>query len=649
MLLTISVNAQDIVFSATANAPKIGIEDQVQIQYMIKDVDNLKTLMPDPSIKNNFHIVGGPYQSRNSQVSYVNGKMTQSQSITITYVLQPKRTGKLIIPQATATDADGVSYESNAVPIEVVDGSLAQQQRQQRRQRDPFFDDPFEAIRQQRQRYNQALRQRQQQAQQQQQQQQQAQPAEKADLDKDLFIKVVVDKDKVHLGEQITASYKLYARLPMQVNISKLPSLNGFWTQDFEMPGGKITPVEEVVNGQRYQVFTLKKSALFPQQTGTLELDPAEAEGVARIVEKSRQRDPFFDDPFFNSFFMDDPFADEFFSRSAYRDVKVKLKSKPVKIEVTPLPEENKPESFTGAVGNFTISSSIDKTQITTDDVANLKLEIKGSGNLKLIEPPVLKLPNGLVAYDPVVVDTITGRTTTISGTKTITYSITPRTPGDYNLEPLSFSYFDTKAGQYVTLKTDGAKLSVKPGENYTADNNNRTSLTDIHNITTAPLKNISFNSKPIIFSVGYWSAYALPLLAFLGIIFWKRREEELSKDTVLLRNRRANKVALKRLTTANKLLQQNQRTPFYEEVSKAIWLYLSDKLNIPLSSLSKDNVWDALNSRNVDKGLQQEVEQVMTECETALYAGTGGSQQMKQTYTDAVTVISKLEESFKG
>lgn len=644
LFATICSYSQDIVFSATANAPKVGVEDQVQVQYMIKDVANLKTLSPNPAIKNDFHIVGGPYQSSNSQISYTNGRMTQSQSITITYVLQPKRTGKLVIPEATASDADGTTYESNAVPIEVVEGSLAQQRQQQRR-RDPFFDDPFDAIRRQRQRYNQALQQRQQQAQ---QQQQQAQPAENVDLDKDLFIKVVVDKSKVHVGEQITASYKLYARLPMNVNISKLPSLNGFWTQDFEMPGGKITPVEEIVNGQRYQVFTLKKSALFPQQTGTLELDPAEAEGVARIMQKTRQRDPFFDDPFFNSFFMDDPFADEFFSRMAYKDVRVKLKSKPVKIQVEPLPETDKPESFTGAVGAFTINSSIDKTEITTDDVVNLKLEIKGSGNLKLIEPPVLKLPNGLIAYDPAVVDTITGRTTTISGTKTITYSITPHTPGDYNIEPLSFSYFDPKSGQYVTLKTKGAKLTVKPGENYTADNS-KTSLTDIHTISAAPLNNLSFSNKPIIFSVGYWSAFALPILAFIGVIFWKRREEELSKDSVLLRNRRANKVALKRLTTASKLLQQNQRTPFYEEVSKAIWLYLSDKLNIPLSSLSKDNVWDALNNRDVDKGLQAELEKVMTECETALYAGTGGTQQMKQTYNDAVTVISKLEESFKG
>lgn len=642
LLLAAGINpatAQNAVFSATAGANKMGIQDQIQVQYLIKDVPNLKTLGPKPELTNDFAIVGGPYQSSGTQMSYINGKMTRSESITLTYVLQPKRKGKLTIAAAVAQNEQGETFESNSLQIEVVDGSLAQQQRQ--RSYDPFNDDPFEAIRQQRQRQRQAL--------QQQQQRQQQQPAqdEQVDLDKDLFIKVVVDKSKVHIGEQITASYKLYARLPMNVNISKLPSLNGFWTQDFDMPKGKVVPVEEIIDGQRFQVFTLKKSALFPQQTGTLELDPAEAEGVARIVQKNRQRDPFFDDPFFNSFFMD-PAADHFFG-SSYKDVRVKLKSKPVKITVEALPEAGQPDTFTGAVGQFTVSSSIDKTEITTDDVANLKLVIKGSGNIKLIEAPALQLPNGLIAYDPQIQDTITGRTTTISGSKTITYSITPRTPGDYKIPATAFTYFNPESGKYVTLNTEAIKLHVKPGNNYVADAPSNTGLTDIHDINTAPVGNLKFNSTPIILTAGYWSMYAVPLFAFIGIILWKRREEEEAKDITLLKHKRANKVALKRLVTAKKLLAENKRTPFYEEISKAIWLYLSDKLNIPLASLSKENVWDALNSRNIGKEMQQQVEQVMNECETALYSGASGAQEMNQAYSEAVSVISKLEESFKA
>lgn len=632
------LRAQEVVFSAVAGANKMGIQDQVQVQYTIKDLPNVQTLSPKQEITRDFHIVGGPYQSQGSSTTYINGRMTQSQSLTITYVLQPKKKGKLTIPAAVATDDKGQTYQSNSIPMEVVDGSLAQQQRQ--RSYDPFNDDPFEALRQ---RQQQIMQQRQ-------QRQQQPEPTPtKVNIDKDLFIKVVVDKNKVHVGEQITASYKLYARLPMNVNISKLPTLNGFWTQDFDLPKGKITPVEEVVNGQRYQVFTLKKSALFPQQTGTLELDPAEAEGVARIMQKSKQRDPFFDDPFFNSFFMDDPFADEFFGRTSYQDVKVKLKSQPVKIQVEALPEAGKPESFTNAVGNFTVTGSIDKTDITTDDVANLKLVINGSGNIKLIEAPVLKLPNGLIAYDPIVVDTITGRTTTITGSKTITYAITPRTPGDYNLPGITFSYFNPQTGKYVTVTTQPVKLHVSPGNNYSAKAKRNTTLTDIHPIDTKPLDSLNLNSKPLIHSAGYWTLFALPLFAFIGVVIWKRREEEMSKDSVLLKNKRANKVALKRLSTAQAFLQKNERRQFYEEISKAIWLYLSDKLNIPLSALSKENVWDALNSKNISSEMQAQISRVMEDCETALYSRSNGTQQMNQTYTDAVAVISKLEESFKS
>ena len=633
------LRAQEVVFSAIAGANKMGIQDQVQVQYTIKDLPNVQTLSPKQEITRDFHIVGGPYQSQGSSTTYINGRMTQSQSLTITYVLQPKKKGKLTIPAAVATDDKGQTFQSNSVPIEVVDGSLAQQQRQ--RSYDPFNDDPFEALRQ---RQQQIMQQRQQ------RQQQQPEPAPaKVNIDKDLFIKVVVDKNKVHVGEQITASYKLYARLPMNVNISKLPTLNGFWTQDFDLPKGKVTPVEEVVNGQRYQVFTLKKSALFPQQTGTLELDPAEAEGVARIMQKSKQRDPFADDPFFSSFFMDDPFADEFFGRTSYQDVKVKLKSQPVKIQVEALPETGKPESFTNAVGNFTVTSSIDKTDITTDDVANLKLVINGSGNIKLIEAPVLKLPNGLIAYDPVVVDTITGRTTTISGSKTITYAITPRTPGDYNLPGISFSYFNPQTGKYVTVTTQPVKLHVSPGNNYSAKAKRNIALTDIHPIDTKPLGSLNLNSKPLIRTAGYWTLFAMPLFAFIGVVIWKRREDKLSKDIVLLKNKRANKVALKRLSTAQTFLQKNERGQFYEEISKAIWLYLSDKLNIPLSALSKENVWDALHSKNISSEMQAQIGRVMEDCETALYSRSSGTQQMNQTYTDAVAVISKLEESFKS
>lgn len=650
LVCTYFVQAQNgVSFTASPSANKMGIKDQIQLTYTIVGAQNLRALNPEGGNFKDFDLVGGPYQSNSSTVSIVNGQATSSESISLSYVIRPKHTGTLTIPAGVARDAAGHTYQSNSVQIQVVPGSLANAQRQQRMADDPM-DDPFAAMQRQMQQQMQRMRQ----MQGMQQQQQAAVPVNSKDIDKDLFIKVTVDKNKVHVGEQITTSYKLYARIPMQIGISKLPSLNGFWTQDFDIPKGAIKPTEEVVNGKKYQVFLLKKSALFPQQTGTLELDPAEAQGVARIIQQVRQRNPFgdmFDDPAFQrafgSLMMNDPvFNNGFFNTMAYKDVQVHLKSTPEKITVLPLPEKDKPADFGGAVGNFNITASIDKKDFTSDDVATLTVTISGAGNLKLIEAPKLKLPNGLESYDPIVRDTITGRSTTISGSKILTYAITPQTPGDYEIPAIPFSYFNPQTGSYISLSTQPIKVHIKQGKNYKPNANNYAALKDIHDIDSKPLPNkLSFSSKPLLFKVTYWSMYGLPLLAFMGMMVWKRRDEELSKDMVLLRNKRANKIALKRLVTAKSLLQQNSEKPFYEEISKAIWLYLSDKLNIPISSLSRESAAVALQGRKIPATLLQKIENVMTDCETALYAN-GGRQQMNRTYNDAVEVISELEET---
>ena len=641
------VNAQNAAFTANASAEKIGLQDRVQVTYTIQNVPNLQSI--DKINTPDFDIAGGPYTSQSSNISIVGNRSVQSVSVSLTYILQPKHTGSLTIPPSSAKDAAGHTYQSNAIPIQVVPGTVASaQQRRQQANADPFgndpFADPFAALLQRRQQQMQRMQQAQNQA------QQPGKAAAPVDVNKDLFIRVSVDKSNVHVGEQVTASYKLYSRIPMQVGISKLPSLNGFWTQDFDIPK-EPKPAEEVIDGKRYQVFLLKKSALFPQQTGTLELDPAEAQGVARIIQQVRQRNPFadmFDDPALGSLMMNDPFFNNnFFNTTAYRDVQVHLKSSPVKISVTALPDKGKPDNYGGAVGSFTASSKIDKKELTTDETANLTLTIAGSGNLKLIEAPKLNLPNGLDGFDPQIIDTVTGRSAAISGSKIITYPIAPHTPGDYNIPSTSFSYYNPQTGTYVTLHTDPLTLHVKPGKNYNpAIAKNNKPLTDIHNINTKPLDKLSYNSSPLLFSPVYWSMYALPLLAFVGIVFWKRRDEELSKDMVKLKNKRANKIALKRLVTAQKLLKQNSTEAFYEEISKAIWLYLSDKLNIPLSSLSHETAMAALEERKVPVNLQQKMELVVRECETALYAPAGGSQQMQNTYENAISVISELEET---
>jgi hypothetical protein len=656
------VSAQNPIFTTEVGFNRMGIKDRIQVTYTYRD-QTIDIVEMGPANLNDFTVVEGPYQSGpNHSISISGNRRVESASISLTYIIQPKRTGTLTIPGAIAKSKDGRTLQSNAVQVEVVQGSLIAQQRRQAPATDPLEEQWAQIIAMQQRRMQQlqaAQMQRYQQMQQMQQAQRQQQAANipaNTDISKDLFIKVTVDKNKVHVGEQITASYKLYARVAMQMGISKLPSLNGFWTQDFDIPKN-IRPVEETYNGKKYQVFLLKKSALFPQQTGTLELDAAEAEGTARIVQTVKQRNPFadfFDDPavqqaFGGSLMMNDPFFNNsMFDAFAYRDIPVKIKSAPVKIQVDPLPEDGKPANYGGAVGNFNISAKIDKCNFTTDDVVNLRITIAGSGNLKLIEPPLLNLPNGLSNYDPISLDTVTGRSTTITGSKIITYPIAARTPGEYTIPAIAFSYYNPQTGAYVIENTEPIKLHIKAGKNYSPDAIAKNGgLKDIHNINTSPLTSLSFGGKPMLFSVGYWSMYALPLLAFAGIAFWRRREDELSSDVVAYKSRKANKIALKRLSTAQKLLQQNSRVPFYEEVSKAIWLYLSDKLNIPLSSLSKESAQEALSTRNIPQDLQLRMEHVISDCETALYAPMGSSQQMNNTYQEAVSIISRLEETF--
>jgi hypothetical protein len=672
MLLAVSGScchawAQNVVFTATASSNKVGVRDQVQVQFTLRDADNPQSITSPAS--DDFAVVGGPYQSTSSNTSISGNKMVTSQAITLTYVLQPKHEGTFTIPPVVAKDAAGRSYQCNALTIQVVPGTLQQQpQRRTANRYDPFGDQDddvmalMQRMQQMQQQQMQAMQQQRRGAQQprpQPQSQQQAQANQQAQNDapindneikNDLFIKVAVDKNKVHLGEQVTVSYKLYSRIPMQMGISKLPSLNGFWTQDFDIPK-QAKPTEEVLNGKKYQVFLLKKSALFPQQTGNLELDPAEAKGVARIVQQVKRRMSDMFDPFgAGTLMMNDPiFNNSFYNTLAYKDVQVHLKSTPVKITVTELPEKDKPADYGGAVGDFSISGKIDKQELTTDDVATLTLNITGSGNLKLIEAPKLNLPNGLNTYDPVVIDTITGRSTTISGSKIISYVITPHTAGEYDIPGIPFSFFNSETGKYETEHTQPIKLHVKPGKlTSPGQSTNAMAFRDIHDIVTQPLPNLVMKSAPLLFTAGYWSMYAMPFLAFLGMIVWKRRDDELSKDMASLKRRRANKVALQRLVAAKKLLDQQNKTPFYEEVSKAIWLYLSDKLSIPLSSLSREAASEAMTARKVPLNIQKNVENVIWECETALYA-TGGSQKMASTYEEAIKVISDLEDEFKA
>lgn len=637
------VHAQEMVFTTKPAAQKVGIQDNFEVRYSIQNANVQSFSLPKV---NDFDVVGGPMQSRNT--SYVNGERTSS--IELTYIFRAKRKGVLTIPGGIAV-SDGKTFRSNDVNIEVIEGSVAKQHNAQRQRSrnpfdDPFFNDdpfgnsdPFAAMQQQMQ----LLRKLQQQAMggnvnPQNQIAQPQGPIAKEDIDEHIFIKVDVDKTNVALGEQITAVYKLYTRLPMQVNLTKLPSLIGFWSQDFKIPQPP-KPTREILNGKEYQVFILKKSALFPTQAGTLTLDPAQAEGAVKILnaKKVKQHNPF--DDFFGG-----SLADAFVTAYGYEDVPVKLKSSPLNINVSELPSTNKPASFNGAVGNYTLESNIDKTELTTDDNAIITIRVSGTGNLKLITPPTLQFPEDLDAFDPLEHDTITNNQHIIAGYKTFTYTLSPRVAGVFSIPASEFSFFEPSSNSYKTISIPSYTLHVKPGKN--SGISTRNSLPkDIHDIHAKPSsihKSLDINLP---YSPIYWSGFALPLLAYLGLIAFRKREEKLQSNTILFKNKRANKVALKRLALAEIFLKQSAQSKFYEETSKAVWLYLSDKLNIPLANLSKEIADEKLQQKNISPLLKSEISRITNECEMALYSPDSGSLKMHQTYSDTLRLIGKLEE----
>jgi predicted solute-binding protein len=640
-----------MVFSTRPAAKKVGIQDRFEVRYSIQNANVQRFSLPTLT---DFDVVGGPMQSQST--SYVNGE--RSSSIELTYIFKAKHKGTLVIPGGIAM-MDGKQYRSNDVSIEVIDGSVAQQNNQGRNRGynpfddDPFGDqspfggnDPFAAMQQQQMQMMKQLRQLQQQAfggaqpmiPQSAPGGRSAEPVNKEDIDKNIFIKVDVDKRNVALGEQITAVYKLYTRLPMQVNLTKLPSLIGFWSQDFKIPQPP-KPSREVLDGKEYQVFVLKKSALFPTQTGTLTLDPAQAEGAVKVLSsrKVKHHDPF--EEFFGG-----SLADAFVTAYGYEDVPVKLKSTPISIQVSDIPKEKKPASFQGAVGHYSLESNIDKTELTTDDNATITLRISGSGNLKLIGTPALSIPEDIDTYDPVVRDTITNTNNIIAGYKTFSYTLSPRVAGIFTIPAAEFSYYEPSSNSYKTLIIPSYTLHVKPGKNAGMASRNILPK-DIHDIQGKVSALQQDHSGRLPSSGLFWSGFALPLLAYIGLLAFRKREEKLQSDVVLFKNKRANKVALKRLALAEKYLAQSAQNPFYEETSKAVWLYLSDKLNIPLSSLSKEVAEEKLSARMIPIHIKSEIFRITGECEMALYSPDSGTLKMKQTYSDTLRLIGKLEE----
>jgi hypothetical protein len=590
-----TVLAQDASFEASVDKNPVALGDQFTLSFELGNAGmgggkNMK--LPDLG---RFHIMSGPNQS--SSMQFINGAV--SSSVTYSYVLQPKEKGKFTIG-AASIEVGGKEYSTRPIVVEVVKGTPRPQQ-------------------------------------------QASQPDNVgAQIGDNLFLKATVDKNHVLQGEQINLTFKLFTRVSVSnYGVDKSPTMTGFWGEDIENPKN-ISLSNEVVNGKQYRVGVIRRMALFPTQSGTLEIAPMEV--TTQVQVQTRSVDPF--DAFFR-----DPFG---------RTVNYKVKSDPIRIKVDPLPP-GAPASFKGAVGRFSMNTSVDKRTTKTNDPVTLKVTISGTGNIKVLEVPGLELPKDFEQYSPKVSDNINRQEGKISGSKTFEYLLIPRYPGRKTIKPLTFSYFDLNKRQYATLHSPAIDLQVEQGAATVPPMISGSSREDVQ-LLSQDIRFIKVSSSGLtrkgrfLHKTGMFAALVLlPLVGLAGTFLYSRQRQAEMLDAAGYRNRRAIKVAQKGLRQAEHLLASkssgtsSQKLAFYSELSRALHKYLGDKLNIQQADLSIENVVRTLAERSVNGGIPTSLRALWEKCEMARFAPTSlEAAAMQKAYEEAKRLIVELERTLK-
>lgn len=590
-----------------AYAPEtVAVGDQFRLAYTVT-TQKIKEFRASPGIPG-LDVLMGPSRSQQSSTQIVNGNMTSTSSVTFTYILQATKEGTYSIP-AASVNADGEQLISNSVKITVIPADKAAQNSSSGNS-----------------------------GQRSSQQQQSASPSSSGTSvsSEDFFVTATASRTKVVEQEAFLLTYKIYSLVDMQLENLKLPDFKGFHSQEVERPKNTTWKLEHY-KGRNYKTAVYLQYVLFPQQAGELTIDPARFDAV--ILKPVRVDDPF--EAFFNG-------------GSNYVEIRKTVNTPKLTIKVDPLPT-GKPSGFSGGVGTFNISSSINSTEVKTNDAITVKLVISGTGNLRLVSTPEVEFPSDFEVYDPKV-DFQTRLTQEgVTGNKVIEYLAIPRHAGTFNIPSVAFSYYDTKAKAYKTLKTEAYTVNVQKGEgNAEQVISNFTNKEDLkvlgEDIRFIKLNDVKLHPKGEFFfsSVTYWMWYIIPALIFIIFFVMHRKQAIENRNVAKARTKKANKVAVKRLKAAGKLLANNQKNEFYDEVLRALWGYISDKLNIPVSQLSKDNIEEKLTNYGVDQQLIGEFISALNECEFAKFAPGEDNLAMDKVYAAALDVISKMENSIK-
>ncbi len=582
-------------FTLTADKTTVGEYESFQVYFEFSggDINKAENFVA-PTFEN-FRVLGGPNQSTSMQI--INGKV--SGSLSYSYVLRPQKTGTFTIGPGFI-NYEGKKYTTGTIKIKVVKGK-APAQRKAQNNRGGLSDE---------------------------------------DIAKNVFIRAVPSKTHVVQGEQITVLYKLYTKLNISSpSVSKLPVYKGFWAEDLDMPRN-ISYEIEMYNGQRFRVATIKKVALFPTKSGLLEVTPFEL-NVPVLIRKRRSSRSLFDD-FFN-----DPF---FGATETYQFL---ARSNSLKIKVDPLPVKNVPDSFKGAVGEFSMKAYLDKQKVKINDAISLKIQISGRGNIKLVDMPQLNLPPGFEQYDPKESENIMS-SGVIAGTKNIEYLLVPRLPGKKVIPEVKFSFYSLKDKKYKTLTAGPFEVEIEgdvtsasiPSAAGFSKEDVRLLNQDIRFIKTdIPLIRIQ-NLKR--FPSWFWWAILVPSFVLVLLVGWRRKNDELKGNIRLVKSQKARKEAIKRLKIAKKALDKNDSELFYNEIAKALQGYLEDKLFIPTSEFSIDKATEKLEELSIAKELIQKVKDIFNKCEFIRFAPSKDHSMDSQFYKFVADTITDLENNIK-
>lgn len=592
------VKAADKVRFVAEAADVVVSGDQVRLVFTVNSQD-IKDFRA-PSIKG-FDVLMGPSRSQQSSIQIINGKRTSNSSTAFTYILLAGSPGTYTIP-AASVEVNGEKVFSNAISIKV----LPQDQTSGNSGNNGGGSASSSR----------------------------SQAAGSRISANDLFITATASKTTVHEQEAILLTYKVYTVVNLRQLYGKMPDLKGFHTQEVELPQQKTFTLEHY-KGRNYNTTVWSQYVLFPQQTGKLEIPSITFDGV--VAQQTISDDPF----------------DAFFNGGGYVEVKKKITTPKVVINVQLLPA--KPAGFSGAVGEFKLASSINATDVKTNDAVTIKLTLSGTGNMKLIGTPEVKFPQDFEIYDPKVTDDYKLTNSGLTGTKTFEYLAIPRHAGNFTIPAIEFTYFDLKSNSYKTLKTEAYNLKVAKGQGNAdqviSDFTNKESVKMLgKDIRFIKLGDSSLRPKGDFFfgTVGYYLCYLIPLLLFVVFAVIYRQKALENANVAKVKTKKANKVATRRMKLAGKLLAENKKNEFYDEVLKALWGYISDKLSIPVSQLSKDNIEAELTNYGVQEALIAEFIGVLNECEYARYAPGNENEAMDKVYSASVEVISKMENSIK-